>query len=35
MSTLPPTVADFTTTTDIMYCVTEDPYRNKLRQCGD
>ena len=31
MSTLPPTVASFTSTTDNLYCVTEDPYCNKLR----
>lgn len=35
MSALPPTVANFTTTTDILYCVTEDSYHDKLRQCGD
>lgn len=31
MSALPPTVASITSTTDILYCVTEDPYRDKLR----
>lgn len=35
MSALSPTVADLTTTTNIVHCVTENSHRNKLRQRGD